>query len=54
MHFFVQVYFGFKSCASLLENISLRVPPSNLRDIQLFGVCIANKHCPARFAYYLQ
>jgi hypothetical protein len=29
---FVQVYRVFKSCASLLENISLRVPTSSLRD----------------------
>jgi hypothetical protein len=32
--------------------VSLRVPPSNLRDFQLFGVCPSNKHCPsARCAY---
>jgi hypothetical protein len=50
--FIVQVYLGFKSCAYLLENISLRVPPSSLRDFQLFGVCASNKHCPsARCAY---
>jgi hypothetical protein len=50
--FFVQVYRGLKSCTSLLENVSLRVPPSNLRDFQLFGVCPSNKHCPsARCAY---
>jgi hypothetical protein len=50
--FFVQVYRGFKSCASLLENVILRVPPNSLRDFQLFGVCPSNKHCPsARCAY---
>ncbi|PNF39610.1 hypothetical protein B7P43_G10540 [Cryptotermes secundus] len=38
-HFLVQVFRGLKSCAFLLENVSLRVPPSNLRDISLFGVC---------------
>jgi hypothetical protein len=28
------------------------VPPSNLRDFSLFGVCPSNKHCPsARYAY---
>jgi hypothetical protein len=31
-HFFVQIYRGLKSCTSLLENVSLRVPPNNLRD----------------------
>jgi hypothetical protein len=50
--FLVQAYRGFKSCASLLENTSLRVPFSSLRDFQLFGVCPSNKHCPsARCAY---
>jgi hypothetical protein len=49
--FFVKVYRGLKSCTSLLENVSLRVPPSNLRDFQLFGVCPSNKHSPARCAY---
>jgi hypothetical protein len=35
-----------------LENVSIRVPPSSLRDFQLFSVCPANKHCPsARCAY---
>ncbi|PNF38213.1 hypothetical protein B7P43_G13470 [Cryptotermes secundus] len=37
-YFFIQVYRGFKSCSSLLENISLRVPPSNLRGFPWFGV----------------
>jgi hypothetical protein len=45
--FFVQVYRGLKSCASLLENVSLRVPPSHIRDFSLFGVCPCNKHCPS-------
>ncbi|PNF27531.1 hypothetical protein B7P43_G02896 [Cryptotermes secundus] len=50
--FLVQVFRRLKSCASLLENASLRVPPSNLRDFSLFGVCPSNKHCPsARCAY---
>jgi hypothetical protein len=32
--------------------VSLRVPPSSLRDFQLFGVCPSNKHSPsARCAY---
>jgi hypothetical protein len=52
MQFFIQVYRGLKSCTSLSENVSLRVPPSNLRDFSLFGVCPSNKHCPsARCAY---
>jgi hypothetical protein len=46
MHFFCSVYRGLKSCTSLLENFSLRVPANNLRDFQLFGVCPSNKHCP--------
>jgi hypothetical protein len=41
---FVQVYHGLKSCTSLFENVSLRVPPSNLWDFSLFGVCPSNKH----------
>jgi hypothetical protein len=45
--FFVHVYRGLKSCTSLLENVSLRVPPSNIRDFSLFGVCPFNKHCPS-------
>jgi hypothetical protein len=51
-NFFVQVYRRLKSCTSLLENLSIRVPPGNLRDFSLFGVCPSNKHCPsARCAY---
>jgi hypothetical protein len=52
-HFcFVQVYRGSKFCTSLLENVSLRVPPSNLRGFSLFWACPSNKHCPsARCAY---
>jgi hypothetical protein len=35
-----------------LKNVSLRVPPSNLRDLSLFDVCPSNNHCPsARCAY---
>jgi hypothetical protein len=51
-YFFVQVYRGLKSCTSLLENVNLCVPPSNLNDFSLFGVCPSNEHCPsARCAY---
>jgi hypothetical protein len=41
MHFlfFVQLFRGLKSCTSVLENVSLRVPPSKLRAFSLFGVC---------------
>jgi hypothetical protein len=52
MLFSPQVYRGLKSCTSLLENISLRVPPSNLRDSPLFGVCLSNKHCPSAGCAY--
>ncbi|PNF13713.1 hypothetical protein B7P43_G14358 [Cryptotermes secundus] len=45
--FLVQVFRGLKSCYSLLENVSLHVPPSNLRDFSLSGVCPSNKHCPS-------
>jgi hypothetical protein len=45
--FFIQVYRGDKSCTSLLENVSLRIAPSNLRDFPLFGSCPSNKHCPS-------
>jgi hypothetical protein len=52
IYFFFQVYRGLKSCTSLLENVSLRVPPGNLRDFSLFGVRPSNKYCPsARCAY---
>jgi hypothetical protein len=45
--FFVQVYRDLKSCTSLSENVSLRVPPSNLREFSLFCACPSNKHCPS-------
>jgi hypothetical protein len=46
---FVQVYCGLKSCTSLLENVSLCVPTSNLRDFSLFGVSPSNKQsCSVR------
>jgi hypothetical protein len=52
MPFFIKVYRVLKSCTSLLENVSLRVPPSNLRGFSLFCACPSNKHCPpARCAY---
>jgi hypothetical protein len=49
--FFVQAYRGLKSCISLLENDSLRVPTRHVRDFSTFSVCPSNKHCPARSAY---
>jgi hypothetical protein len=46
---FLRVYRGLKSCISLLENFSLRVPTRNDRAL---CVCSSNKHCPsARCAY---
>jgi hypothetical protein len=45
--FFVQAYRGLKSCTSLLENVSLRVPTRHVRDFTMFGVCPSNKHCPS-------
>jgi hypothetical protein len=50
--FLVQVYSGLKSCPSLLENVSLRVPANNLRDFQLFGFCSSNKNCPSARCTY--
>jgi hypothetical protein len=48
----MRAYCGLKSCASLLENVSLPVPPSNLRDFLLFGVCPSNKHYPSSWCAY--
>jgi hypothetical protein len=52
MRFFVQVYRGLKSYASLSENVNLRVPPSNLRGFSLFCACPSNKHCPSARCVY--
>jgi hypothetical protein len=52
--FFVHVYRGLSSCTSLLENVSLRVPSSNLRVFSLFGVCPTNKHCPSARCVYAE
>jgi hypothetical protein len=51
--FFVQVYRGLKSCTPPpMENVSLRIPPSNLREFSVICSCPSNKHCPsARCAY---
>jgi hypothetical protein len=35
---FFQVYLGLKSCTSILENISLRVASSNLREFSLLSL----------------
>jgi hypothetical protein len=52
MPFFVQAFRGLKSCTFLLENVSLRVPPINLKKFSLFWACPSNKHCPfVRCAY---
>jgi hypothetical protein len=43
---------GLKPCTFLLNSVSLRVPPSNLREFSQFCACPSNKHCPsARCAY---
>jgi hypothetical protein len=50
MHFFFlfRSIMTLKSCTSLLENVSLRVPTSNVKS----NICPSNKHCPsARCAY---
>jgi hypothetical protein len=52
MPFFVQVYRGLKSCTSLLENVSLRIPPNNLRELSLFCACSSNKHCSSARCVY--
>jgi hypothetical protein len=36
--FFAQVYCGLKSCPSLLDNISLRVPTCYIRDFFMFSI----------------
>jgi hypothetical protein len=53
MHFFFcSGLSGLNSCTTLLENVSLRVPANNLRDLPLFGVGPSNKYCPSvRCAY---
>jgi hypothetical protein len=35
--FFIQAYRGLKSCSSLLDIVSLRVPLRNVRDFTLFS-----------------
>jgi hypothetical protein len=42
MPLFIKVYDGLKSCTSLLENVRLRVPPSNLRKFSLSCDCPSN------------
>jgi hypothetical protein len=48
---FIQVYCGLKPFTSALENVSLCVPPSNLREFSLFPTYPSNKDCPAWCAY---
>jgi hypothetical protein len=36
----------------LLLDVSLRVPPSNLREFSLFCACPSNKHCPSAHCAY--
>jgi hypothetical protein len=50
--FLFHIYRGLKSYTSILENVSLRVPPSNLEEFALFCACPSNTHChSARCAY---
>jgi hypothetical protein len=51
MLFLVQVYRGLKSCTSLPENVSLRVPARNVREFLTFNVCPSHEHCPAPCGY---
>jgi hypothetical protein len=52
--FFPQAYCGLKSCSSLLDIVSFRVPHRNVRDFTMFSVSPPNKHCPpARCAFAL-
>jgi hypothetical protein len=44
--FLIQVYFGFKSCPSVLEFVFLRVPARYIRDIALFNVWSFSKLVP--------
>ncbi|PNF27621.1 hypothetical protein B7P43_G18435 [Cryptotermes secundus] len=45
--FFIQVYRGLKSCFSLLDNASLRVPTCHVRDFSTFSVRPSKRHCPS-------
>jgi hypothetical protein len=35
-----------------MQLLLLFVPPNNLRDFTLFGVCPSNKHCPSAQCAY--
>jgi hypothetical protein len=50
--FFVHVYHGFKSGTSLIENVTLHIPPSNLWEFSLFRACPSNKHRPSAQCAY--
>jgi hypothetical protein len=50
--FFIQVYRGLKSCSFLLENASLRIPTSHVRDFSTFSVCPSKNHCPSAQCTY--
>jgi hypothetical protein len=52
MHFFLQAYRGLKSCTSLLENVSPRVPTRHVRDFSKFSVCPSKKHSPSAECAY--
>jgi hypothetical protein len=46
-YYFVQAYRVLKSCTSLLENVSLRVPTRHVKEFSKFSVRPSNKHCPS-------
>jgi hypothetical protein len=48
----LEAYRGLKSCSSLLDVVSLRVPHRNVSDFSIFSVSPSNNRCPsARCAY---
>jgi hypothetical protein len=51
--FLTQVYSGSKFCPSVLETVSLWVPPRRIRDFALFGVCPPVKVVPPQDVHRL-
>jgi hypothetical protein len=50
--FFVRACRGLKSCTSLLENVSIRIPARHPREFSMFNVCTSNKYCPSARCVY--
>jgi hypothetical protein len=50
--FFIQVHRGLKSCSSLLENASLRVPTCHVRDFSTFSLRPSKEQCPSAQCAY--